>query len=110
MQETWVQSLGQEIPWKRKWQPALVFLPGKSHGQRSLAGYSPWGHKRIGHDLVTTAKYLKPLNLEQFVADTKVTHSPFFPINYLSLQGETFNLSGSLFYFQPNNVETFSPM
>ena len=31
--------------WRRKWQPAPVFLPGKSHGQRSLAGYSPWGHK-----------------------------------------------------------------
>ena len=30
-----------------------VFLPRESHGQRSLVGYSPWGHKRIGHDLVT---------------------------------------------------------
>ena len=35
------------------WQTTQVFWPGKSHGQRSLAGYSPWGHKRIGHDLVT---------------------------------------------------------
>ena len=34
----------------RKWHPAPVFLPGKSHGQRSLAGYSPWGHKRVRHD------------------------------------------------------------
>ena len=33
------------IPWRRKWQPTLVFLPEKSHGQRSLAGYSPKGHK-----------------------------------------------------------------
>ena len=31
--------------WRRKWQPTPVFLPGKSHGQRSLAGYSPWGRK-----------------------------------------------------------------
>ena len=31
-----------KIPWKRKWQPTPVFLPGKSHGQRGLAGYSPW--------------------------------------------------------------------
>ena len=37
MQETWVQSLGQEIPWRRKWQPTPVFVPGKSHRQRSLA-------------------------------------------------------------------------
>ena len=37
----------------RKWQPAPVFLPGESHGQRSLASYSPWGWKRLRHDLVT---------------------------------------------------------
>ena len=34
-----------EIPWRRKWQPTPVFLPGESHGQRRLVGYSPWGHK-----------------------------------------------------------------
>ena len=34
-----------KIPWSRKWQPTPVFLPGKSHGQRSLVGYSPWGCK-----------------------------------------------------------------
>ena len=32
-------------PWSRKWQPVPVFLPGKFHRQRSLVGYSPWGHK-----------------------------------------------------------------
>ena len=32
------------IPWRRKWQPTPVFFPEKSHGQRSLVGYSPWGH------------------------------------------------------------------
>ena len=32
-------------PWKRAWQPTPVFLAGKSHGQKSLAGYSPWGTK-----------------------------------------------------------------
>ena len=35
------------------WQPTAVFLPRKSNGQRSLAGYNPWGHKRVGHDLET---------------------------------------------------------
>ena len=34
-----------KIPWRRKWQLTQVFLPGKFHGQRSLAGYSPWSHK-----------------------------------------------------------------
>ena len=36
-----------KIPWRRKWQPTPVFLPGQSHGQRSLVGYSPWGHKEL---------------------------------------------------------------
>ena len=34
-----------KIPWRREWQPTPVFLPGESHGQRSLVGYSPWGPK-----------------------------------------------------------------
>ena len=33
----------RKTPWRKKWQPTLIFLPGKSHGQRSLVGYSPWG-------------------------------------------------------------------
>ena len=36
-----------KIPWRRKWQPTPVFLPGESHGQRSLAGYSLWGRKEV---------------------------------------------------------------
>ena len=34
-----------EMPWRRLWLPSPGFLPGKCHGQRSLAGYSPWGHE-----------------------------------------------------------------
>ena len=41
------------MPWKREWQPTLVFLSGESHGQRSLVGYSPQGRKRVRHDLAT---------------------------------------------------------
>ena len=47
MQETWVQSLGWEDHLRRKRQPTPVFLPGKPHGQRSLAGCSSWGHKEL---------------------------------------------------------------
>jgi len=36
----------RKIPWRRKWQSSPVFLPGKFHGQKSLVGYSPWGHKK----------------------------------------------------------------
>jgi len=39
--DPWVRK----IPWRRKWQPTPVFLPGESHGQRSLVGYNPSGHK-----------------------------------------------------------------
>ena len=39
--DPWVRK----IPWRREWQPTPVFLPGELHGQRSLAGYSPWGRK-----------------------------------------------------------------
>ena len=47
VQESWVQSLGQEDPWRREWLPPPVFLPGEFHGQRNLAGYSPWGCKEL---------------------------------------------------------------
>ena len=42
-----IPGLGRigKIPWRRNWQPTPVFLPGKSHGRRSLVGYSPWGCK-----------------------------------------------------------------
>ena len=35
-----------KIPWRRAWQPTPIFLPAESHGQRSLASYSPLGHKK----------------------------------------------------------------
>ena len=35
----------RKIPWRKAWQPTPVFVPGESHRQRSLAVYSPWGHK-----------------------------------------------------------------
>ena len=41
MFDSWVRK----IPWRTKWQPIQVFLPGKSHGWKSLEFYSPWGHK-----------------------------------------------------------------
>ena len=40
-----VPSLYGKVPWRRAWQPTPVFVPGESHGQRSLVGYSPWGCK-----------------------------------------------------------------
>ena len=45
--------------WSRKWQPTLVFLPGKFHGQRSLAGYSPWSYRELNMTEQTHKIYIK---------------------------------------------------
>ena len=47
MQETWVRSLGQKIPWRREWQSTPVLLSGESQGQRSLEDDSSWGLKEL---------------------------------------------------------------
>ena len=57
MQEMQVRSLVRKIRWRRKQQLTPVFLSGESHGQRSLAGYSPWGRKRVGHDWATSLSF-----------------------------------------------------
>ena len=46
----------RKIPWRRKWQPTPVFLPGKFHGLRSLVGYSSWDH-RVRHDWATKQQF-----------------------------------------------------
>jgi len=66
MQEMRVGSLGWEDPLEKEWQPTPVFLPEKTHGQRSLTGNSPWGCKR--HDLATNNNIKK---------DTKFTEETF---------------------------------
>ena len=52
------------ILWRRKWQPIPVFLPGESHGKRSLVGYSPCGLQRVRYDLVTKQNNNDTLYLE----------------------------------------------
>ena len=52
-----------KIPWKRQWQPTTIFLPREFHGQRTLAGYSPWGCKesdttRLGYSVNKLTKML----------------------------------------------------
>ena len=49
MQKTRFDPWARKIPWRRKWQPTSVFLPGESHGQRMLACYSPCV-ERVGHN------------------------------------------------------------
>ena len=46
-QEMQIPSLGQGDPLKKDWKPTAVFLPGESHRQKSLVGFSPWGRKKL---------------------------------------------------------------
>ena len=63
VQGTQVQPQSQEhLPeysWRRELLPTPVFLPGEYHGQRSLAGYSPWGPKRIGRKRMSNTLIIK---------------------------------------------------
>ena len=75
-ESTWNAGIPVFNPWfgkisyRRKWQPTPVFLPEQSHGQRGLMGHSPWGHKRVGHNLVTKPQPYKMNGLSS---------SPFIP-------------------------------
>ena len=63
--DPWVEK----IPWRREWQPTPVFLPGEFRGQRSLVGYSPWGHK-VGRDWAHTTCIVDSL---PYTAETNTT-------------------------------------
>ena len=52
-----------KILWRRKWQPTPVLLPGKSHGQRNLVGYSPWGHKELDTTERLHFSFLRGMNI-----------------------------------------------
>ena len=49
----WFDPWVRKTPWRRKWQPTPVFLPGESHGQKILVDYSPQGRKRVCYTLAT---------------------------------------------------------
>ena len=62
MQETQFHLWVEKIPWRREWQPTLVFLPGESHGQKSLAAYSPQGRKESEMTVTNTQKHSQVTN------------------------------------------------
>ena len=63
------------FPWRRKWQSTPVLLPGKSHGQRSLVGYSPWGHKES--DMAERLHF--PLYMYIYVNSTQPNENEILP-------------------------------
>ena len=93
MQETQVQSLGLEVPWRREWQPTPVFLPGEPHGQRSLVGYSPRGHKELD-----TTEWLTLLLLGRSVqTDTKRAPFAFVSLDSPEFKRDLASLVTSVF-------------
>ena len=72
--ETQVRSLVQKILWRRKWQPTLVLLPGKSHGRRRLVGHSPWGHKES--DTTERLYFLSFFSFSSFTFIKRLFHFP----------------------------------
>ena len=85
----WEDPWVGKILWRRKWQPTPVFLPGKSHGQRILAGYSPWGHKRVRYNFTAksqpyswftvykcTAKWFSYINFFKFLLNWGTVNLP----------------------------------
>ena len=72
-----------KISWKRKWQPTPVFLPGKSHGRRSLVDYSPWGHKESD-----TTEWLHFQFF--FISNTLIIHMLVYLMSQRSLRLPTF--------------------
>ena len=70
------------MAWRRKWQPTPVLLPGKSHGQRSLIGYHPWGHE-----------------------ESDITERPHFTLHFNALEKEMATHSSVLAWRIPGTGE-----
>ena len=98
MQETCVWSLGQEIPWRKKWEPTPVFLPREFCGQRRLAGYSPWGHKESNTTEWLSLTHSCPLSQWRhpvisssvtpfFSCPQSFSESGYFPVSQLFASG-----------------------
>ena len=70
----WIDPWVWKIPWRRAWQPTPVFLSGEPHGQRSLAGYSPWGHTEW--DTTEATEHAKILGIKSWeTQEEKLTNS-----------------------------------
>ena len=85
MQETQFDLWVGKIPWRREWLPSLEFLLGEFHGQRSLAGYSPWVTKsrmRLDDQHFDDCKNTKQRSLSE-VSQKEKNKSKFFSLQYI---------------------------
>ena len=66
-----------KTPWRRAWQPTPAFLPGESHGQRSLEDYSPWDHKEL--DMTERLSTRKKLQIAKTISKKNKAGRPALP-------------------------------
>ena len=78
-----------KMPWRRKWQPTPVFLPGKSHGQRRPMAYSSGGHKTVRRNLATKQQ-------QQLVTLVNLTNAVTSPADWVSASLQSLNCSQGL--------------
>ena len=91
-----------KIPGRKKWKSTSVFLPGKSHGQRSLAGCSPWSHKIVRHDSVT--KQQEGPSVFSFLRNIHIVSIAATPIFYFTKKVQEFPffyILSNICYLQP---------
>ena len=67
-----------KIPWRRKWQPIPIFLPGKSLRPRNVVGYSPWGHKSRTLATKEQQEEMKPFRSYRVHIRNRATRVTFF--------------------------------
>ena len=81
-----------KILWRRKWQPTSVFLPGKSHGQGSLA-VSPWDHKRLGHNRATKQQFQITVTLSYDTPEVNIKYICTQEISFHSIPMQCMQLN-----------------
>ena len=99
-----------KTPWRRKWQSTTVFLLAKPHGQRNLAGYSPWGCKRVRRDIVTKNNSTFHFFLQSF-AETWLTNHKAVSVllNKCSVHFSRSVVSDSLWSHEPQHTRPPCP-
>ena len=95
-----------KIPCRREWQPIPVFLPGKSHGQRSLGGYSPWSHKEL--DKIERLTHFTSKSVWLWLSNPVTRNRAALPFSSRTILIVVNGLLGSTSYLPPSWLSCFS--
>ena len=98
--DPWVQK----IPWRRAWEPTPGFLPGESHGQRSLMGYSPWGHTESDTIGTTDRAHTYPSDHHVGQKSPEISFLPLSSQHPPTLRGGCWRFACSPPSYKPNHT------